>query len=116
MANKNTKALRVQITKACRRGESRVESLVPVSDYHNDSKPRFTTRRTPTPIRGKDGLVSCNERRNTAMRVCINRGPDGRGFSTTLHEPLVRGRFVVNKNHKYMEYRAGANPVVVSTN
>jgi len=50
-----------------------------------------------------DGVISVNERRNTQMRVLHNTGAGG--GSLTVHEPIYKSRYVIHKNHKYLDYR-----------
>ena len=112
MANKATKALRLQIRKASKAGELEVQHLQPVFNYHscgdNDDfrahpSSFFTKVQFPTAVVGKGGTVSANQRRNMAMRVFSNKGEDGRKDTVTCHEPLVKGAFITFKNHDYLK-------------
>ena len=103
--NKNTRELRKAVSAASKQGAASVVTLKPVSDYHSHSGSKesfFTNRTTPTATRGKDGVVSQNRKRNTAMKVLLNTDENGKSQSLTVHEPIDPKRFVTFKGHGYL--------------
>lgn len=63
---------------------------------------------------GNDGVVSFNKKRNSAMRVYLNRVEGGQTQSLTVHEPWVKHEPMLFPNHRQYdnwEYRrpGGAN-------
>lgn len=104
MANKATRKLRNSIRTASKKRQIEVIRDKPVFNYHNDTKGKFVEQRFPTASPNADGLISRSQRRNMAMRVYRNKGPEG-GASNTAHEPWIRGEYVRHKNHRYIEYR-----------
>lgn len=123
MANKNTRQLRVRVRKAGKRGEDEIQYDQPVPNYHSKgtgddfrAKPSsfFIGMTCPTARVRADGLVSSNRKRNSAMRVYVNKGPDNKSQSLTAHEPLLAHEHMIFKNHRQydkFEYRR-VSPVV----
>lgn len=108
--NKSTRKLRQNIAQASRAKQIEVEHKTPVRDYHNKDKVELVTVKFPTAVPNKDGLVSSNPRRNTAMRVYVNTDAKGKSFSITRHEPLNEKAPITFKNHGYVKgYRQPAN-------
>lgn len=65
-------------------------------------------------VRG-DGVVSANRRRNSCMRVLLNKNENGTS-SLTVHEPHLRNEVMTFKGHNYIEYRKpGAQSVAQTT-
>lgn len=104
MANKQTKEIRKAVKSAGHAGQSSFTYQAPVEDYFNHEGAVMKPRSIPTARVGKDGIVSSNPQRNTCMKVLHNTGVKGKA-SLTVHEALEKGASVINKNHKYIEYR-----------
>jgi len=109
MANKQTKRNRLKVRKAGKAGNPSVDIQRPVRDYHNHEHTTLTTKAFPTATVGKDGLVSCNRRKNMAMRVLRNTDGAGQKISLTVHEPLKHD-YIVLRNHKYLKEDKRGNP------
>jgi hypothetical protein len=108
MANKSTRQLRKEIRAAGKRGEKTVEHRKPRHDYHNipnddyRTKPDscFVKQSFPTAIPNSDGVVSSNRKRNSCMRVLLNKAESGRTASLTVHEPHLRHEPMDFPNHR----------------
>lgn len=110
MANKNTKQFRRAVRAAGQKGARSVTFDVPVHDWHNHNKCVFRSITIPTATVGQGGVISHNNRRNSCMRVYVNRDGCGQGFSITRHEAYVKGEFMRHANHQQYdnwEYRRG---------
>jgi hypothetical protein len=85
MANKNTKRFRIAVARAIKNGDSFVVRVVNSPNYYSDAKSQAIS--VPVSQMNKDGVVSCNEKKNMQMRVLRNPGD-----SRTVHEPIYKGR------------------------
>jgi hypothetical protein len=93
MANKNTRKVRVKIRAAGKRGEDSISLEV----FRNQNKRVIAF---PTARVNGDGVVSANKRRNSCQRVYVNKGNDGSSHSLTVHEPFLKGEYMVFPNHR----------------
>jgi len=103
--NKNTKHLNIKLARARKNGETEIRVDVPVRNYHSTSGPLTTAKTFPVSIKGKDGEISRNARRNSRERVLLNTNSNGQTNSLTAHEAIDEKRPIIFPGHKYVEYR-----------
>lgn len=107
--NKNTRAIRIKIRKAGKKGEDLASISIPSRDYVKASSRSagMTTKLFPTARVKGDGVNSVNKRRNSCQRVYTNMGENRCSTSLTCHEPFLRNEPMRGKGHGYIEYRRG---------